>query len=182
MTTDSIFMRPLDRLIRPLFLCLLIATSPADAQEGGYHDELLARLAGSWIMTGTIAGERVTHDVTVEWVLNHQYLRMYEISREKDSTGGPAYEAIVFFGQDITTGGYACVWLDITGGTGLTGPLGRAMRQGNSMPFVFDDGSGSVILNTFTYTETTDTWESEIDLEANGERREFARVVFRRKE
>jgi hypothetical protein len=30
---------------------------------------LLDHLAGQWILQGTIAGKRTTHDVQVEWVL-----------------------------------------------------------------------------------------------------------------
>lgn len=55
--------------------------------------QLLNDLVGRWLMNGTIAGKRTTHDVNVEWVLKREYLRFHEVSREKDVRGGPAYEA-----------------------------------------------------------------------------------------
>ena len=57
----------------------------------GFQDELLDRLAGDWVMKGTIAGQEVTHDVRAEWVLGHNYIRFHEVSRERTETGVPEY-------------------------------------------------------------------------------------------
>ena len=82
-------------------------------------DALLDRLAGHWILEGTIAGRPTTHDVDAQWVLAHQYLRVHEVSREKSGTGQPRYEAIVFIAVDRSSGAYTCLWLDSTTGDGL---------------------------------------------------------------
>jgi hypothetical protein len=47
-------------------------------------------------MSGTLGGKRTTHDVEVDWVFKREYMRFHEVSREKDASGGPAYEALVF--------------------------------------------------------------------------------------
>jgi hypothetical protein len=61
------------------------AEPPAD-------DHWLSRLVGHWVLAGRIAGKETTHDVDGEWVLNHLYVRIHEVSREKDPKGQPAYE------------------------------------------------------------------------------------------
>jgi hypothetical protein len=163
-----------------VFIVLLICM-PLSGQEAGFHDDLLDRLAGEWVMTGIIAGQEITHDLEARWVLGHNYIRMYELSRERDENGNPAYEAIVFIGRDDVRGGYACMWLDITGAGGLRGDaLGNARRDGDRLPFVFRDPAGGTIYNTFSYDSETDTWSWVIDLESEEGRREFARVSLNR--
>ena len=159
--------------------CLLASVAVA---QDGFQDELLGHLAGDWIMTGTIAGDEITHDLSAEWVLGHFYLVFHEVSRERTETGELAYEAIVTIGWDEPSGQYVCQWLDSTGGSGLKGPLGYAKRNGDDLPFVFDDGTGGVILNTFSYHRDSDTWDWAIDITSGEERREFARVTLKRAE
>ena len=48
---------------------------------------LMEKMTGKWVMRGTIGGDKVTHDVTVDRILNRQSLRIHEIAREKDATG-----------------------------------------------------------------------------------------------
>ena len=57
-----------------------------------------------------------THEVENAWVLGHQYLRIHEVSRDKNADGSPAYEAIVFVGWDQLTSRYFAIWLDVWGG------------------------------------------------------------------
>jgi len=163
------------------------ASLPAAAQEHGFQDELLDRLAGTWVMEGTIAGDAIVHDLVAEWVLDHQYLRFHEVARgtEPDGTpldGTPLYEAIVFIGWNLASSQYTCLWLDSTGGSGLDVPvvIGHTKRSGDRLPFVFDTGDGSLIHNTFAYSRDTDTWAWAIDNESAGERTAFARVTLRR--
>ena len=109
-------------------LALLFMTSfSACAQQPAHKEPLLDRLAGNWILQGTIAGHETTHDIESEWVLNHEYLRIHEASREKNAQGQPAYEAIVFIESNESSNEYRCLWLDSTGGGGLAVPaaLGR---------------------------------------------------------
>ena len=62
---------------------LAMVSLPALAQQVAGPDPLLDRMTGHWVLQGMIAGRETTHDVEVEWVLGHEYLRLHEISREK---------------------------------------------------------------------------------------------------
>jgi hypothetical protein len=162
-----------------LFACFCAVALPP--QVHAFEDELLDRFVGDWIMRGTIGGKRITHDVHAEWILAHHYIRFSDIARELDDSGEPAYEALVLIGRDDPTGRYACLWLDVTGGGGLTnGVIGYAEPRQDGIPFVFDTGDGSAIHNTFTYERAEDRWHWVIDIERQGERSNFAKVTLTR--
>jgi hypothetical protein len=67
----------------------------ANAQDAvtSMPESLLDKTTGEWVMTGTIGKQEVTHDVYVDWILKRQYIRIHEVSREKDDDGELAYEA-----------------------------------------------------------------------------------------
>lgn len=166
--------------LRALAFLLLFAV-PAGAEDRGFQDALLDKMVGKWVMTGTIAGDEITHDLVADWVLEHHYLRFHEVARGVDSTGAPLYEAIVFIDWDEPSGRYACLWLDSTGGGGIASKvLGYAKPSGDSLPFVFDTGEGSVIYTTFTYRRETDDWTWTIDIAKGEKSRRFAEVVLAR--
>jgi hypothetical protein len=152
---------------------------PASAQQP--PSSLLDRLIGTWVLTGTIDGKPTTHDVIAEWVLNREYVRLQEVSREKDNKGGPAYEAIVFIGTDPKTGEYTCLWLDSTEGGGLSNNgIGRGRPTPDSIPFVFFPGSKNQFRNTFVYSKSDDTWKWIMDAETDGKLFPFARLTLTR--
>ena len=126
---------------------------------------LLERLGGSWILHGTLAGKVTTHDVTAAWILDGLYLELHERSRETDSKGKPQYEAVILLGVDPATGEYQCLWLDSTGGGGLTSTaFGRAKRAGDSIPFLFRDADGTISFsNTFSYDRGAQAWTWQLD-------------------
>ena len=158
-----------------------VFAGPALAQQPTFRDSLLDHLAGRWVLQGTIAGSQTTHDVTAEWVLTHQYLRIHEVSREQNAKGQPAYEAIVFVGWDQPASEYVCVWLDDYGGI-YTQSLGHAKGSGDDIPFVFAIRGGSTFHTTFAYDRSTDSWQWRMDAEQKGEVQPFARVKLVRKE
>ncbi len=146
-----------------------------------FKDDLLDRMIGRWVLQGTIAGQETAHDVVVEWVLGHQYVQLREVSREKDGEGNPAYEAIVYIGWDQPSAGYACLWLDNTGGGGLVGQaIGHGKRSGDEIPFLFRGGDGSLFHTTFAYDRAGDTWRWLMDGEEAGKLEPFARVTLTR--
>jgi hypothetical protein len=152
------------------------------AQQPTFNDQLLDHLGGSWVLQGAIAGKETTHDVVAEWVLGHQYVRMHEVSREKDAKGQPAYEAIVFIGWDQPSSQYACLWLDSTGGGGLSAQaIGHAKRSGDDIAFLFKGSDGSIFHTTFAYNKNAGTWEWRMDEEQNGAMKPFARVKLTKK-
>ncbi len=131
-------------------------------QRVGLHHPLLDDMLGEWVLRGTIGGDDVVHDVTVDRVLADGYVRIHELSRERDATGAPAYEAIVFIGWDTPNDRYTCLWLDTTSGEGLSeayrDSVGHAVRDGDTLPFLFRFPNGSPWHTTFTYDRAADTW------------------------
>ncbi|MFQ5479497.1 MAG: hypothetical protein ACE5E4_12885 [Candidatus Binatia bacterium] len=161
---------------------LLLASFPAVAGQQGVQDELLDHMAGNWLMSGTIGGTQVTHDLAAEWVLGHQYLRFHEVSREVDSEVVPAYEAIVFIGWDQRTSRYTCLWLDVTGsGAQFPEATGYAEPATDELAFVFDTGDASVIHTTFTYDREADAWHWLIVIDRGATHSTFAQVSLTRK-
>ncbi len=161
-----------------LFLLLVTACLPLAAQQPTFQDELLDHLTGHWVLRGTIARKATTHDVTAEWVLNHQYLRLHEISREKNAKGLPEYEANVYLGWDEVTHRYLAIWLDVWGGFGKA-TVGYSPRNGDTLRFLFNDGT-SDFHTTFLYDRKAAQWEWQMDNEDHGKLVPFARVKLTR--
>jgi len=152
------------------------------AQKTSFQDSLLEHMTGTWVLVGTIDGQQTTHDVTASWILQHQYLQIREISREKDSTGKALYEAQVTIDWNAKLHHYSCLWLDITAGGGISsGVLGIAERKGDTLPFLFNIG-GSLFHTTFVYNAAMDTWQWLMDGEEKGVLQPFARMEMTRKQ
>jgi hypothetical protein len=138
---------------------------------------LLDHLSGDWVLKGTIGGKDTTHDIQASWVLNREYLRLHEVSREKNAGGAPAYEAIVFIGWDGKAHQYTCLWLDSTSGDGLSAQtIARATPSGNAIPFIFTISPTDSLHTTFSYDSRADTWQWLIDEEKDGKTDRFANV------
>ena len=161
-------------------LWLIPAVTRAGAPD--FQDSLLDRLTGQWILTGDIMGQVTTHDIEARWVLNHMYFQVHEVSREKNTDGSLAYEAIIYIGWDSHTGQYTCLWLDVTSGEGLNGQvIGRGKRTGDEIPFDFKGSDGSLFHNTFRYNRTDDSWQWIMNGEENGKLQPFARLTLNKK-
>lgn len=164
-------------------LAALLPAAPARAQGTALQDPLLDRMAGQWVLRGTIAGQQTAHDVTAEWVLGHGYLRLHEVSRERGPDGGPAYEAIVFIGRNPEGEGYACLWLDSTGDGGLLRQaIGHAPPAADGrIAFVFVDPDGGRFHTTFVHDPSAGSWRWVMDGEGEGGTlKPFARVTLTR--
>ena len=165
------------------FLTLaLVFVGSVVAQQTTFQDSLLDRLVGRWVLKGEIAEKKTTHDVSADWALGHQYVRLHEVSREKNNKGQPAYEAIVFIGWDQPSGEYVCLWLDSTAtGFSIDG-VGRAKRARDTIPFVFSDTNHQVTFrNTFSYDKTTGSWAWRMDNVRDGKDKPFGRVRLSKK-
>lgn len=163
---------------------LVVAGAVAAGAQSAASDpmQLLDRLTGEWVLTGTIGGKQTTHDVEARWVLKREYLEIHEVSREKDAKGEPAYEAIVLVSWDAKANEYACLWMDSTAGGALTSPVTcRAAPAGDAIPFLFTLSASERLHTTFAYRKASDTWTWTIDDEANGKTERFADVVLARK-
>ena len=143
---------------------------------------LLDKLAGRWVMTGTLAGKPATHDVEASWVLKREYVQFHEVSRDKDANGAPAYEAIVYIGWNATTNEYGCLWLDNTEAWDFTARgLTRTKKAGNSIPFMIALAPNDAIHSTFRYEPPSDSWQLTIDNVTDGKTRRFGDVRLTRK-
>ena len=150
-------------------LVILLLSCSAEAQPATFQDSLLDRLIGKWVLRGVIEEKETTHDIDAQWVLGHQYVQMKEISREKNAAGAAEYEAIVYIGWDKPSDTYACLWLDVTGGGGLSAPaIGHAVRSADKLAFLFKGGDGSIFHTTFLFDKGADTWQWMMDGEENG--------------
>lgn len=165
------------RLLAGTAIGLMMAVTPAAAQQPTLSDDFLDRMVGRWTLAGTIGDRPTIHDVDAEWTLNHQYVKLHEVSRERDDAGRPQYEATVFIGWHEARKSYVCLWIDVFGG-GFAG-TGFAERQSNELPFVFTAAESS-FHTTFRFDPAADSWQLHMDSEAGGKRRPFARLRLTR--
>jgi hypothetical protein len=129
------------------------AQEPLDGRHRTFDDELLENLVGEWKLTRQIRGRSVENTATVDWVLNHQFLRVHMKDVQKPSQ----YEAMVFIGYDYMSERYVVHWIDVFGGRSSE-TLGYGVRNGNSIKFVFEYPDGP-FHNTFTWNPATKTWK-----------------------
>jgi hypothetical protein len=171
------------RLLAALaFACVAAPAALAQTQASSAPEALLDRMTGRWVMTGTIRNTPTTHDVDVDWVLKREYIRIHEVSRDKDASGGIGYEAWIYVVWDAKRSEYAVMWLDNTAATNFSADgIGHAKPDGDRIPFIFKDADGSGIHTTFAYDRAKDTWSWTIDnLDKSGKSSPFARLTLTR--
>ena len=170
-------------LVAIAFTSLVVPAVLAQSQATSTPEALLDKMTGHWVMTGTIAKKPVTHDVDVDWVLKREYIRIHEVSRDMDSSGGIGYEAWIYIVWDAKNSEYAVMWLDNTAATNFAAEgIGHAKPYGDRIPFIFKDPDGSGIHTTFAYDRAKDTWSWTIDnLDKSGKPSPFARLTLTRK-
>jgi hypothetical protein len=167
------------KIIKSTISILAACTAAAVlGQAPEFHDPLVDHLAGKWVMQGMLAGKKTIHDIDARWVINHHYLLLHEVSREKNKKGGPEYEANVYITWNASEKEYGCVWLDVFGGVSPVS-LGTANPGGNEIPFIFKD-KDSIFHTTFAYHPKDNTWTMNMDSEQNGKLSPFGRMTFKR--
>jgi hypothetical protein len=139
------------------------------------------KMTGQWEITGTIRDKPTTHDVDVDWVLKRHYIRIHEVSRDKDGVIG--YEAWVYLVWDAKKGEYAVLWLDNTAATNFAPEgIGHAKPDGDRIPIIIKDTDGDGIHTTFAYDRAKDNWTWAIDnVDKSGKASPFARLTLTRK-
>ena len=143
-------------------LLLLAPAGPAQQPAAEPATALLDKLAGHWVLSGRLGKKQPTHDINAEWVLKREYLRLHEVSREKNADGTPAYEAIIFFMWDSRAQEYDCLWLDNTEGGGLAAPMAKGKKEGDAISLMFG-ALPDAIHTVFSYDANTDSWRITID-------------------
>jgi hypothetical protein len=172
-------------LMRSILVATVLAgtaASMASAQASRPPGELLGRLAGRWVLGGTIAGKTTTHDVVARSVLNGRYVQLHEVSREQDAQGRPEYEAIIYLTWEQARGEYSCLWLDSSSNAALSnGVICRAKPSGDALRLLFKYADGNTFHTTFAYDRTAETWQWKMEGEEKGRLMPFARMMMRRR-
>jgi dipeptidyl aminopeptidase/acylaminoacyl peptidase len=109
-----------------------------DGQSASLQDDLLDLLVGKWDVRGTTHNTPTTQTLEVDWVLNHQFLRIYQKSSENVFGGSVPYEAILMVGYDPTSKNYVLHLMNIRGG-GFARGIAVGRRTGNEISFVYYD-------------------------------------------
>ena len=165
------------KLLQLILLFVLISPVTVKSQQISQPDSLLNKLAGKWVLTGTIEGQKTIHDVDAKRVLNGQYVQIKEVSREKDEKGNPLYDAVIYICWQEAKKQYFCLWLDNTSNEGISNQvIGRAKQNGDKIEMVFKFSDANQFHTTFIYDRETDTWQWLMDGDENGKLQPFARV------
>jgi hypothetical protein len=147
-------------MIRRISFVIAVMMGAALAQTDGpnnpLNDSLLDNMVGNWALTGKIAGLDAVHEVTADWVLNHQFLRIHERDPKPSTPGArKPYEAMIFVGYDNAEKKYVVHWLDVFGGHFSARAYGT--RDGDAIKFVFEYPDGP-FHTTFTWKPESRTW------------------------
>src|SRR5260370_21745533 len=159
--TPSAVARPIRArrlLVALAFAALIVPVALAQSQALSAPDTLLDKMTGHWVTTGTISKKPATHEVDVDWVLKREYIRIHEVSRDKDASGGIGYEAWIYIVWDAKKGEYAVMWLANTAATNFPAEgIGHPKPDGDPLPFIFKDAEGTGIHTTSAYCRATGT-------------------------
>ncbi len=134
---------------------LFAAAVPLDGPSRLFQDDLFEHLAGKWRLVGARGNEAVDHTVEVDWVLNHQFLRIHE-KAVAPAKSGLVYEAMVFVGRDNRSDRYVAHWIDVFGGR-WSETLGYGRRDGDEVEFVFEYPDGP-FRTAFRWDPATKSW------------------------
>ena len=136
-----------------LISCLVAAQQPSDLS---FHDDLLDHLVGTWKVAGIVHDQPSTQTLVAEWVLHHQFLRVYQKSKENIVGTQTPFEGVFFIGYDKQGKRYIAHLMSVFGAhDSLT--LGYGERKGDEITFVFKDDRGAVVQH-FGWTAISKSW------------------------
>ena len=125
-----------------------------------FHDDLLNNFVGKWDVSATVHGQKFTLDREAEWVMNHQYLRIHEKSREVIPWLKVPFERTIFIGYNHQSKRYVVYELTVHGADGPFQPEGFSYgdRTGNELKMVLTKGSEVVITQRFAWDPSSKSW------------------------
>jgi hypothetical protein len=144
-------------LLMVLFAAVVGFSQDLDGPKHVFNDALLDHMVGNWKLTGNVMGHTAEHTVSVEWVLNHQFLRIHEKDNASASNDRVPYEAMIMVGYDNTSERYVAHWNDVFGGR-FSETLGYGTRAGDEIRFIFEYPDGP-FHNTFRWNPETHQWK-----------------------
>ena len=143
-----------------LTLVFVVCASRSFAQSPGprpLEDDFLDRLVGSWVTTGTTHNLPMPQTIQVDWVLNHQFVRIDQKSTGNRPGWNIPYEASHFIGYDRMEKRYVLFALDVHGAAGPRVAYGS--RQGNEIRFEAAAGQQTVGMR-LTWRPESGTWRT----------------------
>ena len=155
------------------------AQEPLDGPNKILRDALLDNLIGRWRTNGMMGNEKIEHDLSAEWVLNHQFVRLHFQDLHRPKEGDVAYEAAAHIGYDNMSERYVAHWMDVFGGRWST-TLGYGKKSGEAIKFVFEYPDGP-FHTTFTWQPKEKTWRILMEQkDKSGKWGKFAEQTARR--
>ncbi|MBS1724730.1 MAG: DUF1579 family protein [Armatimonadetes bacterium] len=140
------------------------------------QDPLLEKLVGKWHIHRAFSNRTAENVATVEWVVDHRYLRIIM----RDPNKPPKYEAHVYITFEKEAKRYAIHWMDVFAGS-LPETMGYGHQAGDSIVFEWKDGEGT-LRNTFTWLSSSKSWTSKIEqTNKEGEWTTFCTDTYTRK-
>lgn len=124
-----------------------VLSAVAAGAPAATRDAFLDRLAGHWLMKGTVGHTAVSYDADGRWMLADGWLRLSLI----DAAKPPAYEADVYLGFDPKAGDCVVHWLDRYGAAGAR-VVGVGHRREQTLVFEFPYAE-STFRDTLTLAE-----------------------------
>ncbi len=146
-----------------LFLMLApcsFAQTAKDTTDNRFHDDLLDHMVGKWDVSATVYGQKFTLNREAEWVMDHQYLRIYEKSREIIPWLKMVFERTIFIGYNHRSKRYVVYELTVHGADVPHQPEGfyYADRTGNELKMVPTKGSEVVGSMRFAWEPASESW------------------------
>jgi Protein of unknown function (DUF1579) len=139
-------------IVMILFCLAAAASAQRDGRDARFEDPLLNNLLGRWDASGQVLSRKVASTLTVEWVLNHQFLQL----KLEDTATPSQYDAWIYIGYDFRSERYVVHWLDVFGGR-FSETLGYGSRSSDGVRFVFEYGDGP-FRKTLTWNAVDKTW------------------------
>lgn len=131
-----------------------------DTTNRQFHDDLLDNLVGQWDVSATVHGQKFTLDRVAEWVMNHQYLRIYEKSREVIPWLKVPFERTIFIGYNHRSKRYVVYELTVHGGDVPHEPEGfyYGDRAGNELKMAHTKGTEVIGNSRFIWEPASKSW------------------------
>lgn len=125
-----------------------------------FHDDLLDHFVGKWEVTAVVHGATFTLHREAEWVLDHQYLRVHEKSREVVPWLKIPFERIIFIGYNHRLKHYVVYEANVHGADIPFVPEGfsYATRNGNELTIDHTNAGVAVGRGRWTWDAATSTW------------------------
>jgi hypothetical protein len=137
-----------------------LAQVDKEGNDRRFYDDLLDNLVGDWEVSATVYGQKFTLEREAHWIMGHQYLRIYEKSREVIPWLKTRFERTILIGYNHSSKRYLVYELTVHGGDVPHEPEGfyYATRSGNELKMIVTKDSEVVGFQRFIWEPATSSW------------------------